>query len=69
MPLTRQAIDELKEIYQSEFAVDLPDDEAWALGHRLLRLFAVLTRSTVAGSHAPDEVRSQSQLTERGGSS
>jgi hypothetical protein len=44
MPLTQSAIDELKEIYKKEYGKELSNDEAWEMGHRLLRLFAVLIR-------------------------
>lgn len=64
MPLSKQAIDELKAIYRDEFGTDLPDDEAWAMGHRLVRLYAVLSRPPAAESRDFDEVRSQSHLTE-----
>lgn len=44
MPLPRHAIEELKVIYRKHYGKDLTDDEAWAMGHRLLRVFAVLMR-------------------------
>jgi len=44
MPLTREAIEELKAIYREEFGEELSDDEAWEMGHRLVRLYTVLTR-------------------------
>jgi hypothetical protein len=44
MPLPRSAIEELKAIYRKHYGKDLTDDEAWAMGHRLLRVFAVLMR-------------------------
>ena len=44
MPLTQQAIEELKTIYRTHYGHDLPDEEAWEMGNRLLRIFAVLTR-------------------------
>ena len=44
MPLTQKAIDELKEIYKEEFKVDLPDKEAWEMGHRILGLFDIVLR-------------------------
>lgn len=49
VPLTRQAIEELKAIHQKESGEDLSDDEAWAMGERLLRFLDVVTR--------PDSVR------------
>lgn len=45
MPLTQNAIDDLKAIYRRKYGEDLSDDEAWEMGNRLLRLFAVLTRA------------------------
>jgi hypothetical protein len=42
MPLTRQSIEELKAIHKERFREELSDDEAWEMGRRLLRLFAVL---------------------------
>jgi hypothetical protein len=44
MPLSRQAIEELKVIHRKHFGVDLTDEEAVAMGNRLLRLYAVLLR-------------------------
>lgn len=42
--LTQQALDELKQIHKKESGEDLTDDEAWAMGERLLRLLDVVTR-------------------------
>jgi hypothetical protein len=55
MPLDQKAIDELKAIYRRKYGEDLPDDEAWAMGNRLVRLFAILTRppQVDAGEGAP----------------
>ncbi len=47
-PLSQEAIDELKAIHKKQTGKDLTDDEAWAMGHRLARLFKILT--TEAGS-------------------
>lgn len=58
MPLTQKAIDELKAIYRRKYGEDLPDDKAWEMGNRLLRLFAVLTR-------APAETKKGSQDSNR----
>jgi hypothetical protein len=44
MPLSQQAIEDLKAIYRKHYGRDLPDEEAWEMGHRLLRIFTVLTR-------------------------
>jgi hypothetical protein len=63
MPLTQKAIDELKEIHRQKTGESLSDDEAWAMGHRLLRIFAILTRSPT--NETPrDEVRTASRLTD-----
>jgi len=45
MPLSRDAINELKAIYSSEFGENLSDRDAWEMGHRLLRIFETITRS------------------------
>jgi hypothetical protein len=45
MPLTQKSIDELKAIYRRKYGEDLPNDEAWAMGHRLIRVFAFLTET------------------------
>lgn len=42
--LTRKAIDELKAIYKKKYGTDLPDDEAWEMGNRLIRFFSVVYR-------------------------
>ena len=44
MPLSRKAIEELKTIYKDCYGEELSDDDAWEMGHRLLRVFYVLTR-------------------------
>lgn len=41
-PLSRQAIQEFQAIYEQEFGEPLSDDEAQAMGLRVLRLFAML---------------------------
>lgn len=61
--LSRQAIDELKAIYHRKYGRELPDREAWAMGHRLVRLFAILTRPP--RTPPDDEVRTPSRLTRR----
>jgi len=64
MPLSRQAIEELKTIHRRKTGEELSDDEAWAMGHRLLRIFAILT--TPPPSEAdPQKVRTASHLTDR----
>lgn len=52
MPLTRQAIEELKEIHQRETGQVLTDDQAWEMGRRLLRLFGILLRQSPRGGAA-----------------
>jgi hypothetical protein len=42
--LSPKAIAELKAIYRKEYGEDLSDTDAWAMGHRLVRLFTILTR-------------------------
>lgn len=44
MPLSRDAIEELKTIYRKEYGRELSDEAAWEMGHRLLRVFAILMR-------------------------
>jgi hypothetical protein len=44
MPLTQKAIDDLKAIHRRKTGQELSDDDAWEMGNRLIRLFAVLTR-------------------------
>ncbi len=63
MPLTQKAIDELKAIYRKKYGEDLPNDEAWAMGNRLVRLFAILTRPP-AKREDTEEVRTPSHLTD-----
>ena len=41
--LTQKDIDELRAIYRKKYGKDLSNDDAWEMGNRLLRLFAVLT--------------------------
>lgn len=64
MPLNQKAIDELKAIHQGETGESLSEDEAWAMGHRLLRLFAILVRPQALQEGA-EEVRTASRLTDR----
>lgn len=64
MPLTQRAINELKMIHREETGEVLSDEEAWEMGNRLLRVFAVLTRVP----YRPDvdgTVRTHSHLPER----
>jgi hypothetical protein len=44
MPLTQQAIDELKQIHKEEFGEELANDEAWDMGIRLINLFTHLSK-------------------------
>lgn len=44
MPLSQKDIDELKAIYRKNYGSDLTDDQAWEMGHRLLRVYSVLFR-------------------------
>jgi hypothetical protein len=44
MPLSHQAVQELKDIHRKNFGEHLTDEEAVAMGNRLLRLFAVILR-------------------------
>lgn len=64
MPLTQKAIDELKEIHRRKTGETLSDEEAWAMGHRLIRIFAILARPPASEPQA-DEVRTASRLTDR----
>lgn len=48
MPLSREAIEELKAIHRKETGELLTDDDAWAMGHRLVRIFDVLARPGIA---------------------
>ena len=53
--LTAADIAELQAIYRRKYREDLSDDEAWELGNRLIRVFAVLTRDPAVRtpSHLP----------------
>jgi len=44
VPLTRDAIEELKALHRRETGESLTDDQAWAMGRRLLRVYAWLLR-------------------------
>jgi hypothetical protein len=44
MQLSKQAIQELQEIYRAEYGATLTDAEAQDLGQRLLALFQLLAR-------------------------
>lgn len=61
MPLTRRAIEELKTIYRRKYGTDLSDDEAWEMGHRLVRVFAFLTRRPIP--RGSGSARTESPLT------
>ena len=63
MPLTQRAIDELKTIHREETGEILSDEEAWEMGNRLLRVFAVLARVPYRPD-APEKVRTRSRLPE-----
>lgn len=51
MQLSREAIDELKKIYQEEYGEVLSDAEALEMGQRLLSLFQILYRPPPPTSH------------------
>jgi len=53
--LSRQAIEEFKEIYREEFKVTLSDAEVQEIALRLLRFFGILYR-------APRAVESESSI-------
>jgi hypothetical protein len=61
MALTQKAIDELKVIHKRHAGETISDDEAWAMGNRLLRIFAILARPPARQSN---EVRTASRLTD-----
>lgn len=63
MLLTQKDIDELKEIYRLEYHKELPDNEAWEMGHRLLRIFGILTGVSYLPDTDPEGVRTASNLT------
>jgi len=44
MPFSRDAIKRLQETYRAEYGSELSDEEAWAMAHRLVTLFDILTR-------------------------
>lgn len=44
--LSEQAVKELEKIYQEEYDAALSEGEAEEMGHRLLRLFAILDKPT-----------------------
>jgi hypothetical protein len=44
MALTQRDINELRAIYARETGTQLSNDEAWAMGYRLLQVFDVLLR-------------------------
>jgi hypothetical protein len=60
MPLPQQAIEQLKAIYRKHYGRDLTDDEAWEMGHRLLRVYSVLFR--LPASKIPRESKGSNPL-------
>lgn len=48
MALTQRDIDDLRRIYARETGEELSDDEAWEMGNRLLRFYAVVLRRPIA---------------------
>ncbi len=44
MPLTQEAIDDLKKIHFEEYGEELTNDEAWEMGVRLLNLTKTLAK-------------------------
>ncbi len=59
--LAKEAIDELKQFYKEEYGKELPDDEAWKMGNRLIRLFDVLTRPKPRPEPAAGKEESQAR--------
>jgi len=51
--LSQKDIDELKVIYHRKYGEDLADDDAWEMGNRLIRVFAVLTRRSAESESSP----------------
>lgn len=44
LELSRESVDELKEIYKEDFGKELSDTEALEMGQRLVRLFQIIYR-------------------------
>jgi len=53
MPLTQEAINELKQIHKNETVEELSDGDAWEMGTNLLRFFKAACR--LGQSKAKDE--------------
>jgi|CXWL01.1.fsa_nt_gi hypothetical protein len=51
MPLSQKDIDELRAIHKKQYGEDIPNDEAWEMGIRLLNLFRLLL--TERKKHTP----------------
>lgn len=45
MSLSKEAIEEYKQIYKKEFGEEISDQEAYEQGSRLIRLFEILYRA------------------------
>ena len=56
-PLTREAIEEFKTIYQDEFGEELSDDEVRKIATRLLRFFGVLNKDEGGSVDASNQTR------------
>jgi hypothetical protein len=44
LKLSKEAIEELKEIYRKEFGKEISDEEAQEMGIRLIRFFKIILR-------------------------
>lgn len=44
MPLQQTDIDELKKLYKEDVGEEISDEEAWAMGTRLLNLYRLLDK-------------------------
>ena len=56
-PLSREAIEEFKTIYQDEFGEELSDDEVRKIATRLLRFFGVLNKDDGGSVDASNQTR------------
>jgi len=50
MPITQKHVDKLKATYKKQYGKELPNADAWAMAHRLISLFQILTTSGTKSS-------------------
>lgn len=58
MEISKEDLEELKNIYKEDYGETLSDAEALEMGQRLLNLFRIIYRPLPSDSHEPGDITS-----------